>query len=271
MKKDFRRTAAIAAAALVIGSMLYAAPGDFIERERAMDIALRDSGLEASSVSFVRSHLDRDDGRMVYDVEFYSGNTEYDYEIDALTGEILAKDRDAEYWNSQGYTDALIEDSRAVSIALEDAGVADPGRIRAHLDRDDGRLVYEVEFRTADGEYEYRIDAVDGMVLEASAEKWKAPIHHGPHHAVPGRGPAAAGPGPAVPPPAPAFGIEEAAAAALQRVPGADRSMMRIHEDWDDGRRVFEGEIRFDGFEYDFEIDEYGRFLDWDRDRDDWF
>ena len=46
---------------------------------------------------------------------------------------------------------------------------------------------------------------------------------------------------------------------------------MRIHEDWDDGRRVFEGEIRFDGFEYDFEIDEYGRFLDWDRDRDDWF
>ena len=161
MKKDFRRTAAIAAAALVIGSMLYAAPGDFIERERAMDIALRDSGLEASSVSFVRSHLDRDDGRMVYDVEFYSGNTEYDYEIDALTGEILAKDRDAEYWNGQGYTDALIEDSRAVSIALEDAGVADPGRIRAHLDRDDGRLVYEVEFRTADGEYEYRIDAVD--------------------------------------------------------------------------------------------------------------
>ena len=34
--------------------------------------------------------LDRDDGQLVYDVEFYAGNTEYDYEINATTGKIIS-------------------------------------------------------------------------------------------------------------------------------------------------------------------------------------
>ena len=35
------------------------------------------------------SGLDDEDGKLVYEIEFKSGNMEYDYEIDARTGAIL--------------------------------------------------------------------------------------------------------------------------------------------------------------------------------------
>ena len=33
--------------------------------------------------------LDDEDGKLVYEIEFKSGNMEYDYEIDAVSGAIL--------------------------------------------------------------------------------------------------------------------------------------------------------------------------------------
>ena len=68
----------------------------YIGVERAKEIALKDAGLSASQVSFVRAGLDWDNGRMEYEVEFWKDNVEYDYEIDAYTGEILSYDYDAE-------------------------------------------------------------------------------------------------------------------------------------------------------------------------------
>jgi len=35
-----------------------------------------------------------DDGRGLYEIEFYVGNTEYDYEIDAHSGGIIEYDKD---------------------------------------------------------------------------------------------------------------------------------------------------------------------------------
>ena len=57
--------------------------------DRAKSIALGHAGVSASSVSFSKAKLDDDDGRGVYESEFYVGNTEYDYEIDAHSGSIL--------------------------------------------------------------------------------------------------------------------------------------------------------------------------------------
>ena len=52
--------------------------------------ALEHAGLTEADVTFVHVKLDRDDGRLEYEVEFYKDNTEYDYDIDANTGEILS-------------------------------------------------------------------------------------------------------------------------------------------------------------------------------------
>ena len=62
--------------------------------DRAKSIALGHAGVSASSVSFSKAKLDDDDGRGVYEIEFYVGNTEYDYEIDAHSGGIIEYDKD---------------------------------------------------------------------------------------------------------------------------------------------------------------------------------
>ena len=46
------------------------------------------------AATFVQAKLERENGRQVYDVEFSFGQTEYDYEIDALTGAILDKSQE---------------------------------------------------------------------------------------------------------------------------------------------------------------------------------
>ena len=66
----------------------------FIGVDRAKSIALGHAGVSASAVSFSKAKLDDDDGRGVYEIEFYVGNTEYDYEIDAHSGAILEASAD---------------------------------------------------------------------------------------------------------------------------------------------------------------------------------
>ena len=38
--------------------------------------------------------LDTDDGKVVYEIEWKAGKTEYDYEVDAITGQILKAEKD---------------------------------------------------------------------------------------------------------------------------------------------------------------------------------
>ena len=45
--------------------------------------------MAAADTVFINVELDYDDGMRVYDVEFFSGNKEYDYKIDAASGAIL--------------------------------------------------------------------------------------------------------------------------------------------------------------------------------------
>ncbi len=65
-----------------------------ISREQAKEIALNRAKLKDSDINNYRIELDRDDGVLVYEVDFNSGNTEYSYEIDANTGTIRERDRD---------------------------------------------------------------------------------------------------------------------------------------------------------------------------------
>ena len=86
-------TAAANATAAPTAAATEAARG-FIGVDRAKSIALGHAGVSASSVSFSKAKLDDDDGRGVYEIEFYVGNTEYDYEIDAHSGAILEASAD---------------------------------------------------------------------------------------------------------------------------------------------------------------------------------
>lgn len=55
-------------------------------------IALKDAGLvnDAENVVFTEQKLDKEKNGDVYEIEFYNGKTQWEYEIDAYTGEILS-------------------------------------------------------------------------------------------------------------------------------------------------------------------------------------
>lgn len=63
--------------------------GSYISVDKAKEIAVGKAGLTVSGVTFQKAKLDYDDGRAVYDIEFYNGGVEYECEVDASTGTIL--------------------------------------------------------------------------------------------------------------------------------------------------------------------------------------
>ena len=64
-----------------------------ITAKDAKDAALSHAGLSESQISDVEIDLDRDNGKLIYEVDFNSGNIEYDYDIDAETGEVISADK----------------------------------------------------------------------------------------------------------------------------------------------------------------------------------
>ena len=148
---------------------------DLISEETAKSKALSHAGLLADQVSFVRVHLEREDGRQIYDVEFYTNDyTEYDYEIDARTGAVLSFDYDAEYYRptqSSGNSGSYIGVNEAKRIALSYVSGATDANVRsANLDYDDSRIQYEVTVIYGTMEYEFEIDAYSGAVISQDME-----------------------------------------------------------------------------------------------------
>lgn len=72
--------------------------------------------------------------------------------------------------------DAFIGEARAIEIALQNASAQDAQTTSPHVEMDleSGILVYEVEFMKDEIEYEYKIDARAGVVLEWELE-WAHP------------------------------------------------------------------------------------------------
>ena len=60
-----------------------------ITKEAALAIALEHAGVTEDQISWLKNKLDYDNGRKVYEIEFNVGRTEYDYDIDAVSGRIL--------------------------------------------------------------------------------------------------------------------------------------------------------------------------------------
>ena len=142
--------------------------------DAAKAAALADAGLAESDVTFTKEKLDWDDGIAVYDIEFLTADTEYDYEIDAATGAVLDKSAELLRPNeSQGQTmDAGIGVESAKEIAAAHAGLSKEEAFftKAELELEHGRFEYEIEFYHNRIEYEYTIDAATGAILEYKSE-----------------------------------------------------------------------------------------------------
>ncbi len=145
-----------------------------ITLDEAKSKAIADAGVEASAVTYTKAKLDYDDGRAVYDIDFYTSASEYEYEIDAATGAVRERKAEA-FQGGAGPADGTsvyIGVDKAKSIAVGHAGfsVADVTFSKAKLENDDGYTVYEIEFYKDAVEYDYTVNAATGAVMEFDSD-----------------------------------------------------------------------------------------------------
>lgn len=147
-------------------------PG-LIGEEKAKSIALTHAGITENTLTYCKSYLDYDDGIPEhYEVEFLAGNTEYEYEIDPYSGAILKEEKEQKPAEVSYIGVSYIGDNSAADIAFSHAGVnaSSVRELEVELDEEDGKMVYEIDFKSGNMEYEYVIDAITGSVLEHESE-----------------------------------------------------------------------------------------------------
>ncbi len=163
--------------------------GDYIGETAAKEAALSHAGVSEADVCWLKADFDSDDGIYLYELEFAANGVKYDYDVNALTGDIVKFEQEqtgnlsgngngangsgtgSGNGNQYGSVDtsSFIGEAAAKSAALSDAGVSesDVTRIKCELDRDNGSYKYEIEFDVGRMEYEYEVDASTGAILKS--------------------------------------------------------------------------------------------------------
>ncbi|MBQ6357883.1 MAG: PepSY domain-containing protein [Clostridia bacterium] len=292
-----------------------------IGKDKALEIALAHATISSDEAKRQQVELNEEDGQPVYEVEFTAKGLEYDYDIDAYTGDILkaSSERDddtpqaeqkistptkepktkekASTPTNQPKTEKKVSTSteapnsigksKALEIALSHAVVSsDEAKWQqVKQDRENGQLVYEVEF-TANGlEYDYDIDVYTGEILKADSE-WDDDTPQAEKKA------SASTKKPKIEKEAPAptnqskaekkasasteapnsIGKSRALEIALSHagVSSDEAKRQRAELDREDGQPVYEVEFVTDGWEYEYVIHAAtGVILQYEKDRED--
>lgn len=285
-------TAAIPLAALSLaacGGSQTASTADYIGIDAAKEVALSDAGVSADGAEFSTAGLDSRNGVFYYAVDFTENGVNYEYDIDALTGVVIERAKtpaaggqgeagtetapgtpaaasgtaapagetaaqvpaSTSPAGSQGTgSGGPVTEAEARAIALSQAGLteADVRFIESKKDRHDGQSVFEVEFDALTGEeYSYDIREADGAIVSYDYDSDRKPSANSSGSGM--------------------LSEDQIRETVLSRVPGASAADVRLWLDEDDDRYQYEGQLIWDGMEYEFKIDAYsGSVLEWEAD-----
>lgn len=146
-----------------------------IDMEKAEELAAGDAGYDLTEVDFVKEKSDWDDGISVYELKFNAEDATYEYEIgadDSVIYSVGIEFHAASAANASSGSQEGITLEEAEEIAVSDAGLSTEDVVftKEKQERDDGRMVYELEFYQDRTEYEYTIDASTGKILESDMD-----------------------------------------------------------------------------------------------------
>ena len=242
----------------------------YIGQDAALEKACTHAGVSVSSVTLHKCEFDWEDGAMVYELEFYVGNVEYEYDINATTGAVVKSSRDDHGASSSGgATGTDIGGDAALQKAYDHAGVsASAATVREmKRDYDDGRAVYDIEFHAAGVKYEYEIDAYTGAVVKYESEtisSGNAGGNTGSNGGGSTNGNGGSGTN--------YIGSSAALQKAYDHAGVSASNVFDVESDfdWDDGRAVYEIEFQCGATEYEYEIDAVtGAVITYEMDTDD--
>lgn len=255
--------------------------------EDAKKIAFDDAGVKEKDVVLKRAGQTRDDGVVIYEIEFYYKDVEYEYDVDPNTGVIMDLDRDPMDKEDYEKMKALQKKATAKTtdktgdvtldeakkIAFDDAGVKEKDAVlkKAALTKDDGVDEYEIDFYCKDIGYEYDIDPKTGIITDLDRE----PMDKEDYAEMKALQQKSTGSGSAATT-APAGTVNEdkafEIALAHAKVSAADAYDKKVKLDYDDdyGREIYEVEFKAGGTEYSYDIDsKTGEILDFEAEADD--
>lgn len=149
------------------------ATGGYISVDDAKAAALAHAKLSADNVKLVKAKFDGNDIKPHYDIEFISGGSEYDYEIEAVDGKVMEYEVERAGASSAADGGDFIGSAKAERIALDNAGLAksEVRKLKTELDSDGTIAHYDVEFVSGGFEYEYEINAKTGAIIASEKDR----------------------------------------------------------------------------------------------------
>lgn len=141
-----------------------------VDEAKAQEIALAHAGVNAADATITKSKLDYDDGRQVYELEWYANGAKYDYGVAVATGEIVNSGYEAKTVVGTGNSATVSEATAKQTALARVSGATEKNIYEWKLDYDDGRPEYEGKIIYGGTEYEFTIDAASGNITEWDAE-----------------------------------------------------------------------------------------------------
>lgn len=141
-----------------------------VDEAKAQEIALAHAGIKAADAAITKSKLDYDDGRQVYEIEWYANGAKYDYEVAVATGEIINSGYEAKTVVGTGNSATVSEVTAKQTALARVSGAMEKDIYEWKLDYDDGRPEYEGKIIYDGSEYEFTIDATAGTITGWDAE-----------------------------------------------------------------------------------------------------
>ncbi len=147
----------------------------YISSEDAKALAISYAQINAASITSYEVEFDANNGLMTYEVELYTAEGKYEVDLNAVDGTLLKNDFDINETNDDLddnddviLNTVVLNKNTALQNAIADAGI-DANAVTysfVKLDENNDRFVYDVEFKTATGEWDYEIDAETGTIID---------------------------------------------------------------------------------------------------------
>ena len=252
----------------------------YIGQDAALKAACDHAKVSTSDIQGLSTEFGWSKGVMVYELDFCSNGTEYEYDINALDGSVVKYQQEPcdHTWHtststsggnagsgnttagnpgntgSTGNTTSYIGETAATNAALNHAKVNKSAAqsLTVKLDYDDGVACYEIEFCSAGVEYDYEINAFTGAVVKSEQDR----CDHYAHRSATTNTNTNTNTNSNTNTSSSFIGYDAALQAACKHAGVSASQITRLENelDYDDGVACYEISFHYNGMEYDYEI-----------------
>ena len=269
-----------------------ASDGSYISEDRAKTTAYNHANVNEKDVASIQLTKDKENGKDVYSIEFYTKDKKYDYDIDRSTGEILKNESEnlTSAMNNEKNTDSKKNNtsttvnttsnsnnkttaSNTPSNNTNKSSSSNKTPVSTSITREKAKSIalahakvsesnvkgLKIENDWEHGQEAYSVSFYAGNyeyeydIAKSNGTILKADKDYEKDNNSSNSNSM--------------ISKDKAMSIALAKVSGATSSNIYIELEKDDGRYTYEGEINFNNKEYEFEIDAYtGNILKWEVD-----